>query len=70
MKGVKRLFVDEAQGLANPGLTLKIMYDEFQRGADFGYRIVQFRIENSLSDALTGRYLILELLPFSFGNIN
>ena len=70
MKGVKRLFVDEAQGLDNPGLTLKIMYDNFKEVRILATGSSSFELKNSLSDALTGRYLDFELLPFSLSEIS
>ena len=67
-KNVDLLFIDEAQRLDNPGLTLKIIYD------NLNIKIIatgssSFELKNKLSDALTGRYLDFTLYPFSFSEI-
>lgn len=63
------LVVDETQRLDNPGLTLKILYDNFK-----GIRILatgssSFDLKNKLSDPLTGRYLDFTLYPLSFTEV-
>lgn len=70
LAGVKRLFVDEAQNLDNPGLTLKILYDNFQDIRVLATGSSNFELKNRLSDALTGRYLDFELLPLSLSEIS
>lgn len=69
LTGVKRLFIDEAQRLDNPGLTLKILYDNFKDLRVLATGSSSFELKNSLSDALTGRYLDFELLPFSLSEV-
>lgn len=69
LAGVKRLFIDEAQRLDNPGLTLKILYDNFNDLRVLATGSSSFELKNSLSDALTGRYLDFELLPFSLSEV-
>lgn len=68
--GTKRLFIDEAQGLDNPGLTLKILYDNDKDIRILATGSSSFELKNSLSDALTGRYLDFELLPLSLSEIS
>ena len=67
---VKRLFIDEAQNLDNPGLTLKILYDNFKDIKVLATGSSSFELKNRLSDALTGRYLDFELLPLSLSEIS
>lgn len=60
------LLIDEAQRLDNPGLTLKVIYDNFE-----GLKVVatgssSFDLQNRLSDALTGRFIDFVLYPLSF----
>jgi len=66
----KYLFIDEAQRIDNPGLTLKIIHDNFP-----GLKVLvtgssSFEIKNALSDPLTGRYLDFILYPFAYEEIN
>lgn len=60
------LLVDEAQRLDNPGLTLKIIYDNFPMVKVLATGSSSFDLKNKLSDPLTGRYLDFTLYPFSF----
>ena len=67
-KNVDLLIIDEAQRLDNPGLTLKIIYD------NLNIKIIttgssSFELKNKLSDSLTGRYLDFILYPFSFKEV-
>jgi len=62
------LIIDEAQRLNNPGLTLKIIYDNLKT------QIIvtgssSFELKNKLSDSLTGRYLDFTLFPLSFREV-
>lgn len=70
LNGVKRLFLDEAQNLDNPGLTLKILYDNFKEIRILATGSSSFELKNRLSDALTGRYLDFELLPLSLSEVS
>lgn len=63
------LLIDEAQRLDNPGLTLKIIYDNFPNTKVFATGSSSFDLKNKLSDPLTGRYLDFTLYPFSFTEI-
>lgn len=63
------LLIDEAQRLTNPGLTLKILHDNFP-----GLKLIvtgssSFELKNQLSDPLTGRYLDFTLFPLSWQEI-
>jgi len=60
------LIIDEAQRLDNPGLTLKIIYDNFPTIKILATGSSSFDLKNKLSDPLTGRYLDFTLYPFSF----
>jgi len=67
-KGVDLLIIDEAQRLDNPGLVLKIIYDNLETkilvtGSS------SFELKNKLSDSLAGRYLDFILYPFSFAEV-
>lgn len=68
--GTRRLFIDEAQRLDNPGLTLKILYDNFKDIRVLATGSSSFELKNRLSDALTGRYLDFELLPLSLSEVS
>ena len=69
LSGIHRLFIDEAQNLDNPGLTLKILYDNFPNVRVLATGSSSFELKNRLSDAITGRYLDFELLPLSFPEV-
>ncbi len=60
------LLIDEAQRLDNPGLTLKIIHDNFPDVRTLATGSSSFDLKNKLSDPLTGRYLDFTLYPFSF----
>ena len=67
-KNIDLLIIDEAQRLDNPGLTLKIIYDNLKT------QIIvtgssSFELKNKLSDSLTGRYLDFMLFPLSFKEV-
>ena len=66
---VNYLFIDEAQRLDNPGLTLKIIHDNFPNLKIAVTGSSSFEIKNSLSDALTGRYFDFTLYPLSFSEV-
>lgn len=63
------LLIDEAQRLDNPGLTLKIIHDNFPKMKLLATGSSSFDLKNKLSDPLTGRYLDFTLHPFSFKEI-
>lgn len=66
---VEVLLIDEAQRLDNPGLTLKVIYDNFPKVRVLATGSSSFDLKNKLSDPLTGRYLDFSLYPFSFTEI-
>ena len=66
---VNVLLIDEAQRLDNPGLTLKIIYDNFPDVRVLATGSSSFDLKNKLSDPLTGRYLDFTLYPFSFTEV-
>lgn len=63
------LLIDEAQRLDNPGLTLKIIHDNFPDVKVLATGSSSFDLKNKLSDPLTGRYLDFTLYPFSFKEV-
>lgn len=67
-ENVDLLIIDEAQRLDNPGLTLKIIYDNVHTKV-----IVtgssSFELKNKLSDSLTGRYFDFILYPLNFQEV-
>ncbi|OGH18931.1 MAG: hypothetical protein A3F31_02360 [Candidatus Levybacteria bacterium RIFCSPHIGHO2_12_FULL_38_12] len=63
------ILIDEAQRLDNPGLTLKIIYDNFKQVKVLATGSSSFDLKNKLSDPLTGRYLDFTLHPLSFTEI-
>lgn len=63
------ILIDEAQRLDNPGLTLKIIYDNFSSVRVLATGSSSFDLKNKLSDPLTGRYLDFTLYPFSFTEV-
>lgn len=63
------LLIDEAQRLDNPGLTLKIIYDNFPDVRVLATGSSSFDLQNKLSDPLTGRYLDFTLYPLSFTEV-
>lgn len=63
------LFIDEAQRLSNPGLTLKIIHDNFPKVKVFVTGSSSFELKNKLSDPLTGRYFDYYLYPLSLAEI-
>jgi len=66
LSNVDVLLIDEAQRLDNPGLTLKIVYDNFKQVKVLATGSSSFDLKNKLSDPLTGRYLDFTLYPLSF----
>ena len=69
LKDNTHILIDEAQRLDNPGLTLKIIYDEFPTIKVLATGSSSFKLKNQLSDALTGRYVDFNLYPLSFQEI-
>lgn len=67
--GVRYLFVDEAQRMDNPGLNFKILYDHFPHLRIIATGSSSFDLKNSVSDAMTGRYVDFMLYPLSLSEI-
>lgn len=69
IEGVDFLFIDEAQNLDNPGLTLKIIFDNFKKLKLIVSGSSTFQLKNKITDALTGRYFDFYLYPLSLKEI-
>ncbi|MDO8621001.1 MAG: ATP-binding protein [Candidatus Levybacteria bacterium] len=69
LKNTQALLIDEAQRLENPGLTLKILYDNFPNNTIIVTGSSSFELKNKMSDALTGRYIDFTLFPLSFSEV-
>lgn len=63
------LFIDEAQRLDNPGLTLKIIHDHLPKIHVLATGSSSLDLRNKLSDPLTGRFLDFTLYPFSLREV-
>jgi hypothetical protein len=63
------IFIDEAQRLENPGLTLKVLHDLYPHLCTLATGSSSFDLSNRVSDALTGRYLDFILHPLSLAEI-
>lgn len=69
LQNVEVLFIDEAQRLDNPGLTIKIVHDNFPQIKVLVTGSSSFELQNKLSDPLTGRIFNFTLFPLSFHEI-
>jgi uncharacterized protein len=69
LRNIDMLFIDEAQRLDNPGLTIKIIHDNFPQIKILVTGSSSFELQNKLSDPLTGRILNFTLFPLSFYEI-
>lgn len=69
MENIQALLVDEAQMLDNPGLILKILYDNFPDRIIIATGSSSFELRNKMSEAMTGRYIDFTLFPLSFSEI-
>ena len=69
MGNTQALLIDEAQRLENPGLTLKILYDNFPNNTIIATGSSSFELKNKMSEAITGRYIDFTLFPLSFSEI-
>lgn len=70
IKGTNYLLIDEAQRMDNPGLTLKIIYDNFPEVRVIATGSSSFELKNKVSDALTGRFIDFHLFPLSQAEIS
>lgn len=66
VSSIDLLLIDEAQRLDNPGLTLKIIHDNFPQVKVLATGSSSFELKNKMSDPLTGRYIDFSLYPLSF----
>jgi predicted AAA+ superfamily ATPase len=66
LKNTDLIFVDEAQQIDNPGLTIKIIHDNFPQVRVLVTGSSSFELKNKISDPMTGRYFDFKLYPFSF----
>lgn len=69
LDGYEYFLLDEAQMLENPGLTLKIIHDNFPTLRVLATGSSSFDLKSSAAEALTGRYVDYTLLPFSVAEI-
>ncbi|HSW88381.1 MAG TPA: ATP-binding protein [Candidatus Saccharimonadales bacterium] len=69
LQNIEVLFIDEAQRLDNPGLTIKIIHDNFPNIKILVTGSSSFELQNKLSDPLTGRIFNFTLYPLSFREI-
>lgn len=69
LKNINLLFIDEAQRLDNPGLTVKIIHDNFPDIRVLATGSSSLDLQNRLSDAMTGRIFEFKLFPLSFGEV-
>lgn len=65
VKNADYLLVDEAQQLTNPGLTFKIIHDNFPQVKVIVTGSSSFELRNRMSDAMTGRYVDFMMYPLS-----
>lgn len=66
LQNVNLLFIDEAQRLANPGLTTKIIHENFPHIKVLITGSSSLDLQNKMSDAMTGRTFEFKLFPLSF----
>jgi predicted AAA+ superfamily ATPase len=65
---IDALFIDEIQRLDNPGLTLKILVDQYPKLMILVTGSSSLELRNRMSEALTGRYVDFLLYP-SLGEV-
>ena len=68
-RGIDYILIDEAQRMHNPGLTIKIIYDNIPDIRVIATGSSSFELKNKVSDALTGRYVDFYLYPLSLREI-
>ena len=69
LRNVDMLFIDEAQRLADPVLTAKIIHDNFPNIRVLATGSSSLDLQNKISDAMTGRIFEFKLFPLSFTEI-
>lgn len=65
----KNIVLDEAQHLENPGLTLKVLIDNFPDRNFLASGSSSFELANKLSEPLTGRYFKFLLTPLTLSEV-
>lgn len=69
LQSVDVLFIDEAQRLDDPGLTVKIIHENFSHIRVLATGSSSLELQNKMSDALTGRIFEFKLFPLSFSEV-
>ncbi len=69
LQKVDLLFIDEAQRLTNPGLTVKIIHENFPHIRVLATGSSSLDLQNKMSDAMTGRTFEFKLFPLSFTEV-
>jgi predicted AAA+ superfamily ATPase len=67
--GKEAILIDEVQRLENPGLTLKILVDQYPGVMILATGSSSFELRNRMSEALTGRYVDILLYPLSLNEV-
>jgi predicted AAA+ superfamily ATPase len=70
VKGLKLLILDEAQRIENIGLILKILVDNYPNLQVIATGSSSFDLSNKISEPLTGRKIVFQLLPVSFEELH
>lgn len=70
VKNLDLLVLDEAQRIANIGLVLKILHDEFPGLIVIATGSSSFELSNRVSEPLTGRKVVYNLYPLTFQELN
>ncbi|MHB0875818.1 MAG: ATP-binding protein [Anaerolineae bacterium] len=68
-QGMDAVFLDEAQRLDDPGLTLKALYDLYPQLTIVATGSSSFDLRNRAGDPLTGRHLSYDLWPLSLAEL-
>lgn len=69
VSGYDIVFIDEAQRIANIGLTLKIFTDQIKQVQVIASGSSSFELANRTNEPLTGRKFEFQLFPLSFGEL-
>lgn len=69
LQNVDLLIIDEAQRLDNPGLTTKIIHENFPKVMVLATGSSSLDLQNKISDAMTGRLFEFKLFPLAFTEV-
>jgi len=69
IKHLQLLILDEAQRIENIGLVLKIIIDNLPHLQIIAIGSSSFDLSNKINEPLTGRKMVYQLFPFSFGEL-